>query len=120
MKGYQLIEEFSFFSELSNSDKMPSILSLDVLAWVVCRLRNEDSLRILPIEIDLVHISYFGVYPGIGIHYLDVSIGDCQKDIINLINKYFEKISLGEFCEYFSQQSDLIIKIVQEYKDREV
>lgn len=114
MKGYQVIEQYSFAQKIYDA-KIPGEVLPGILAWIVCRLRAEESLRRLPVEIDLIPVTYYGTYPAIGVHYKEEGIEDCETIINNLVDKYFREFSLGQFFDSFLEQSSSIKEVLSAY-----
>jgi hypothetical protein len=114
MKGYQIIEDYTNSLELT-SEKIPKVVSLTILSLLIIELRNDENLKHLPIEIDLISVNYFGAYPSIGIHYKENIAEDLEAVVIRKIEKYFNEFSLKLFCESIIKNSDSIIKLLDQY-----
>jgi predicted RNA methylase len=107
MKGYQLIEPDVFLSELVTTEISDDVI-ITIMSWLIHLLKNDNQLKIIPIEIDIVSANYYGRYPCIGIHYLDESIPDIGDVIVQKLKDYYGNTPFSSFYDYVANNSHII------------
>jgi hypothetical protein len=77
-KGYQIVEPTSLATLLGNPSQAG--VAVAVLAWTIDRLKAQSPQLFDEVEIEVIPVEYYGVYPAIGIHYkreapIDLGVG---------------------------------------------
>jgi hypothetical protein len=128
MKGYQLLLEGEFLNQVMGLATAHDELKYSIMHWIVNELKKDTEIRSLPIEIDVVKITFHGsTYPGIGIHYLNQKPGlnftdeDNITDYGPLIEVKTEEIyrrnSFSNFFNYVYKNRTEIYQGLEDYKN---
>ncbi len=116
MKGYQLIEPDSFLSKLIENEISNDII-IAMMQWLIYLLKNDDQLKKMPIDIDIIPVEYHGRYPCIGIHYLDDSVPDIGEVVLDKLERYHKEATFLSFYDYIINNSNEIIKNIDNFKN---
>ena len=117
MKGYHLIEHDHYLTELITSG-IPEDVVITIMHWLVNLLRNDEYLKTLPIEIEVIAVCYTDKYPCIGIHYLqklNVNLENLELEILSKIEKYCTSLSFASFYNHIKENSKDIQKAISDY-----
>ncbi len=105
-------------------------LAFSAMYWLVAALRKDRAISMLPIEIDIVKVTFHGsVFPGIGVHYLNQKPNlrfidrDDTPDYGPMLETRLEELyktsSFSSFVEYVHQHQAEINQGFEEYKQKE-
>jgi hypothetical protein len=119
MKGYQLIEPDRFLSELLSAEVSDDTI-ITMMSWLIHLLKNDDQLKVMPIEIDIVSVNYYGRYPCIGIHYLDKTTPDVRNVVLQKLENYYKENSFRSFYDYIANNSNVIAKNISDYIAKDI
>ncbi len=114
MKGYHLIEHNHYPMELIDSG-IPDDVVITIMHWLVSLLRNDEYLKTLPVEIEVIAACYTGKYPCIAIHYLQKLNVNIEKEVLSKIENYCTSLSFASFYNHIKENSKDIQKTINEY-----
>lgn len=102
-QGYQIIEPTSLVPLLGNQSQAP--FAVAVLEWTIDRLRIQSPALFDEVSVEVIPVSYLGVYPAIGIRYKRESANDLEPIISDGINAIIERLSFSNFLSFIEDSS---------------
>lgn len=107
-KGFQLVEPDS----LSNLNLLGTSYEVAMLHWIVSALVGHYIEYSNKFKIEVIIANYQGVYPCIGIHYLDESIPNMELEIERLIDDIIKSNPIGDFLDFSVKNTYIINETV--------
>ena len=114
MKGYQLIEHNFIVTNLLNKG-LPDETVISIMSWLVYLLKNDNYLKDLPINIEIIKVTYEEKYPCIGVHYIDDSLLDLESIILNKIEDYYHNSSFQSFYDYVQSCPSIVSEQINNF-----
>lgn len=112
-KGYQLVEPV-FCSPLIH--EVSDETTIAILHWLIDELKEDPTIKELPIEIDVIIIYRYEPFPGIGIHYLNDDTDDLDLLIEQKLEELYKSLPFSRFYGYIIKNKEAINNTIQKLK----
>lgn len=112
-KGFQLIEP-NFTSPLILY--MNDELTIAIMCWLIDEVKQDPTIKSLPIELDVVTVYRYEKYPCIGLHYLN-DTEDVGLLVEQKLEEIYRRTPFLKFYDYIVTKHEKINKKIQDFKD---
>lgn len=114
--GYQIVEPASLATLLGNQSQ--ATLAVAMIEWAIHRLKTESPELFEEVTIDVLAVSYQGVYPAIGLRYRHDTTPDLGSRISEMIDAMIERLSVGDFISFVAASNLSWWEFWQELKEK--
>ena len=97
-QGYQIIEPSSLERLLVNTSQAD--IAVAILNWVVARVKSGSPQLFDEVSLEVIAVSYLGVYPAIGIRHNNEESRDLGQELCDAIDAIVERMPFGDFLSF--------------------
>lgn len=115
-QGYQIIEPTSLEMLLGNPSQ--ATLAVAILEWAIHRLETQFPQLSDEVRIEVIPVSYQGVYPAIGLRYKHDNTPDLGPSISNRVDTLVGELSVSDFISFVETSTLSWCDTWQELKEK--